>query len=97
MTNVVLRACVGTSKPFDIDKIEPNEWKLCFQSNVSDQSSQVYLKIENGVAVDPQSSHVGARVYCDPDGTVYSAVLSETDLERGINSYHKLQILVIDK
>ena len=57
----------------------------------------VDLRIKNDVGVDPQSCHVqDAHVYRDTRGVVYSAYLTETDVENRKNSYHTLQILQPD-
>ena len=58
------------------------------------EAGTVKLKIQNGLAVDPQSElDDRAHVYRDPNGNIYNASLSLTDLQTGKNSYYKLQVL----
>lgn len=56
----------------------------------------VTLKLKGGGAVDPESGLEDvAHVYEDKDGK-YNAVLAKTDIQKGKNSYYKLQLLQAD-
>ncbi|KFD59055.1 hypothetical protein M514_00218 [Trichuris suis] len=52
------------------------------------------LLIKRGGAVEPDSDI--AHVYQDTNGTLYNAVLHAVDVQRGQNSYYKMQVLKHD-
>lgn len=67
---------------------------ILINAEFKSEAGTVKLKIQNGVAVDPQSElDDRAHVYRDPLGNIYNASLSLTDLQLGKNSYYKLQVL----
>ncbi|KHJ46115.1 Poly(ADP-ribose) polymerase catalytic domain protein [Trichuris suis] len=55
------------------------------------------LLIKRGGAVEPDSGLADiAHVYQDTNGTLYNAVLHAVDVQRGQNSYYKMQVLKHD-
>lgn len=59
--------------------------------------SKVTLQLKGGIAVDPDSGLVDkAHVYQDGKD-VYNTILGLTDIQKGKNSFYKLQLLEADK
>ncbi|XP_065561172.1 poly [ADP-ribose] polymerase 1-like isoform X2 [Artemia franciscana] len=64
----------------------------------SKENERVRLQLKGGGVVDPESGLDSvAHVYKDKDGTLYSAVLGQVDIQRDKNSFYKLQVLQSDK
>ena len=69
-----------------------------FSAKYSKENERVRLQLKGGGVVDPESGLDSvAHVYKDKDGTLYSAVLGQVDIQRDKNSFYKLQVLQSDK
>ncbi|XP_054284117.1 poly [ADP-ribose] polymerase-like [Macrosteles quadrilineatus] len=63
----------------------------------SNKSSKVTLKVKGGSAVDPESGMEDVAHVYNNGKDIYSAVLSLTDMQSGVNKYYRIQVLESDK
>ncbi|KAJ3278959.1 Poly [ADP-ribose] polymerase 1 [Borealophlyctis nickersoniae] len=87
---------VGHSK--EVSSISAGEKKRRAEGLEEERSAKISkVTVKGGAAVDPESGLESTHHVLKEDKLLWSVVLSKTDLQKGKNSYYKLQVLESDK
>lgn len=88
-----IELCIQTNEAL-VKNVSENKFK-----SKSGSDGIIKMKIKGGAVVDPDSGMEDeAHILCEPKSNdPYSCVLGLVDIERGTNSYYKLQVFEHDK